>query len=189
MGCSAETVAETRRLAANLVSQYRNERLRLAIAESCTGGLLAGAITNIPGASEVLDRGFVAYSNESKQEMLHVPSALFVIHGAVSAEVAQAMAEGALNASRANCAISITGIAGPGGSLHKPEGLVFICMAHEGRAPIVRRFDYGVAGRESVRRRSVLSALEMLTLREGPPGRPGQRPSAKGHSPESMPRP
>ena len=163
MECTADPPAEALRLAAALVQDYREAGLLLATAESCTGGLLAGAITSIPGASRVLERGFVAYSNESKQELLRVSPALISGHGAVSAEVSQAMAEGALAASRADCAVAITGIAGPGGSQWKPEGLVYIAAVRKGSAPNIRAFEFGPQGRIAVRAKSVIKALKMLS--------------------------
>jgi len=103
----------------------------IATAESCTGGLIAGLLTAIAGSSDVVDRGFVTYSNAAKTEMLGVPSALITTHGAVSAPVAEAMARGALQRSAATIAIAVTGIAGPGGgSADKPVGLVWFGLAH-----------------------------------------------------------
>ncbi len=101
----------------------RTRGFRIATAESCTGGLIVAALTDIPGSSDVVDRGFVTYSNAAKTEMLGVRADLIDTHGAVSEEVARAMAEGALTQSAADIAVSVTGIAGPGGSEHKPEGL------------------------------------------------------------------
>ena len=149
-------------LAASVVATHRESGLRIVTAESCTGGLLASALTSIPGSSEVLERGYVVYSNQSKVELLHVPPDLIRKHGAVSAEVAQAMVEGALTASNAQCAISITGIAGPGSSSRKPEGLVFIGTARRGRLPGSHRFEFGPLGRSIVREESVLHALKLL---------------------------
>ena len=160
---SAEPESDTLRLSEALIAVCRRTGLRIATAESCTGGLLAAAITSIPGASEVLERGFVAYSDTSKQEQLGVPARLLAAHGAVSAEVAQAMAEGALAASRADCAVSITGIAGPGGSQWKPEGLVYIGAVRKGSTSFAQEFAFGAQGRHTVRAESVSNALQTLT--------------------------
>src|SRR5215813_13385728 len=110
-----------------LLDLCRRKRLKLAAAESCTGGLLAGLLTEIPGSSDVFERGFVTYSNQAKQEMLGVTQSLIAAHGAVSAEVARAMAQGALNHAPAHLSVAITGIAGPGGgTADKPVGLVYL---------------------------------------------------------------
>jgi nicotinamide-nucleotide amidase len=116
-------------LAGEAVAHLKAHNLKLATAESCTGGLIAALITEIPGSSVVLERGFVTYSNAAKQDMLGVSRSLLEQYGAVSREVAEAMAEGALTHSRADVAISVTGIAGPdGGSTQKPTGLVHFCL-------------------------------------------------------------
>lgn len=138
--------------------------LRLAAAESCTGGLVTGALTAVSGSSAVVERGFVTYSNEAKIELLGVPEAAIETHGAVSATVACAMAEGALARSRADIAVSITGVAGPGGgSADKPVGLVHFACARRGRPTehVERRF--GDIGRDAVRAASVIQALELAT--------------------------
>ena len=135
----------------------------IATAESCTGGLVAGALTSVPGSSAAVDRGFVTYSNAAKAEMLGVPMDLIDAHGAVSEAVARAMADGALAHSGASLAVSITGVAGPGGgSADKPVGLVHFGLAtkHGETRHVERRF--GDLGREGVRDASVLTALEML---------------------------
>ncbi len=146
-----------------LVRAYAAADLKIATAESCTGGLIAGLLTAVPGSSAVVERGFVTYSNEAKAEAIGVPMALIAEHGAVSESVARAMAEGALAASRADVAVSVTGIAGPGGgSDAKPVGLVHFGLAAKG-APtrhVERRF--GDAGRAEVRRLSVDEALALL---------------------------
>ena len=112
-------------LAETILAEARKRHLKIATAESCTGGLIAGCLTAIPGSSDVFERGFVTYSNEAKTEMLGVRSDLIAAHGAVSVDVATAMAQGALTHSHADIAISVTGIAGPGGgSPHKPVGTV-----------------------------------------------------------------
>ncbi len=138
----------------------------IATAESCTGGLVAAALTDIAGSSAVFDRGFVTYSNEAKAEMLGVPEGLIAEHGAVSAPVAAAMATGALNNSKANLAVSVTGIAGPtGGSAEKPVGLVYIAVQREGAAAHVSKClfaEEGHTGRSAIRQATVIRALEML---------------------------
>jgi nicotinamide-nucleotide amidase len=117
--------------ATSLLDACRAKGVMVATAESCTGGLIAGVLTAIAGSSDVVDRGFVTYSNAAKTEMLGVPAALITTHGAVSALVAQAMARGALQRSAATIAIAVTGIAGPGGgSAEKPVGLVWFGLAH-----------------------------------------------------------
>mgnify|MGYP001412080446 CR=1 FL=1 len=135
---------------------------RLVTVESCTGGMVAAALTDIAGSSAVFERGFVTYSNEAKAELVGVDPALIRAHGAVSAEVAKAMAEGGLRHSRAEVAVAITGVAGPGGSEHKPEGLVYFHAAMEGGAFEARRREFGPIGRAEVRRRSVEEALSMV---------------------------
>jgi nicotinamide-nucleotide amidase len=133
-----------------------------ATAESCTGGMIAAALTDPPGASHVFDRGFVTYSNAAKIELLGVEPELFDIHGAVSEAVARAMAEGALHRSAAHVAVSVTGVAGPGGTPRKPEGLVhFACASRWAETAHVRR-EFGPIGRDAVRDASVDVALGML---------------------------
>lgn len=145
-----------------LLDLCRRKRLMIATAESCTGGLVTACLTDIPGSSAVVDRGFVVYSNEAKTEMLGVPAALITQHGAVSEPVARAMAKGALIRSRAHLAVAITGIAGPGGSAVKPEGLVhFACAARRGTLTH-QRIEYGAIGRGQVRAAAVAHALAML---------------------------
>lgn len=135
----------------------------LATVESCTGGLVAAALTDIPGSSAVMERGFVTYSNAAKAELVDVPMTLIEAHGAVSAEVAEAMARGGLARSRAQIAIAVTGIAGPGGSDVKPEGLVcFHAATSQGRNE-GRVKEFGPQGRDRVRELSVIEALD-LTL-------------------------
>jgi nicotinamide-nucleotide amidase len=137
--------------------------LTLATAESCTGGLVAGALTEIAGSSTVVDRGFVTYSNEAKQQMLGVPADTIKTFGAVSRETAEAMARGALTHADVDLAVAITGIAGPGGgSKDKPVGLVqFACAARDGSLTH-KEMRYGDIGRGLVRHKSVLQALAML---------------------------
>lgn len=149
--------------AAALIAAYVGLGLKVATAESCTGGLVAALLTEIAGSSAVLDRGFVTYSNEAKQDMLDVPADLLARHGAVSAPVARAMAEGALAHSRADVAVSITGIAGPGGgSAEKPVGLVHFALAiRNGETRAVER-RFGDLGRAGVRRAALDTALGLL---------------------------
>jgi nicotinamide-nucleotide amidase len=154
-------IAEAR--ARRLLEAARARGLKLATAESCTGGLVAAAITDIPGSSDVFDRGFVTYSYPAKVAMLGVPQAMLTEHGAVSEAVARAMAEGALAGSDADVAVAITGVAGPGASEAKPEGLVWFAVATRDGARAERR-DFGALGRDRVRARSVETALELATL-------------------------
>jgi nicotinamide-nucleotide amidase len=151
--------------AACVLDACRTRGLTVATAESCTGGLVAGALTEIPGSSDVLDRGFVTYSNAAKQMMLSVPASILERHGAVSRETADAMAKGALAMSNADLAVAITGIAGPGGgSAEKPVGLVhFAAAARDGRR-VHREKRYGDVGRSAVRKEAVAEALAMLEL-------------------------
>jgi nicotinamide-nucleotide amidase len=144
-----------------VIARARAAGLRLAAAESCTGGLLTGALTEIPGASDVVDRGFVTYSNAAKREMLGVREATLASHGAVSEETAREMASGALARSDAGLAIAVTGIAGPGGSELKPEGRVCFAVATP-RGVESETVDFGAIGRGEVRARSVAYALELL---------------------------
>jgi nicotinamide-nucleotide amidase len=149
--------------AANAVlDRARAEGLRIATAESCTGGLIAANLTDIPGSSDVFERGFVTYSNDSKTELLGVPADLIDENGAVSEPVAHAMAEGALARSRADIAVAVTCIAGPGGgSAEKPVGLVFIGAAKKGDPTIVQRHVFP-GDRADIRQATVLRALELL---------------------------
>lgn len=143
--------------------------LMVATVESCTGGLIAAALTEIPGSSASVDRGFVTYSNEAKADLVGVPMALIETHGAVSPEVAEAMAGGGLKRSKADIAVAVTGVAGPGGSEFKPEGLVCFHAARRSGAEINARVEFGAIGRANVRRKTVLKALEMVI---GLTGRP-----------------
>ena len=139
------------------------KKLTLATAESCTGGLLAATISEIPGSSAVLDRGFVTYSNEAKQQMLGVTPATIDVYGAVSTECADEMAKGALAHASVDLAVSITGIAGPTGAVPgKPIGLVYFCAASRSGRVVAHDRKYGDIGRTEVRRRSVLQALALL---------------------------
>jgi nicotinamide-nucleotide amidase len=146
-----------------LLELCRRKGLTIATAESCTGGLVAAALTEIPGSSDVVERGFVTYSNEAKQAMLGVPAATLKNFGAVSRETAEAMAAGALANSPADLAVSITGIAGPGGgSAEKPVGLVHFAAASRRGRLIQRERRFGDIGRAQVRHASVVEALAML---------------------------
>jgi nicotinamide-nucleotide amidase len=146
-----------------LLELCKSKRLTLATAESCTGGLVAGALSEIPGSSAVLDRGFVTYSNEAKQQMLGVAPSTIDVHGAVSSECAEEMAKGALAHASVDLAVSITGIAGPTGAVQgKPIGLVYFCAASRSGRVIAHDRKYGDIGRANVRRESVLQALAML---------------------------
>jgi len=157
------TAAELRQSARRVLDICRARGLRVATAESCTGGLVAGALTEIAGSSDVVDRGFVTYSNAAKEAMLGVPAATLKRYGAVSRETAAAMAKGALKHSLADIAVSITGIAGPGGgSKEKPVGLVYFAAARRGGKRVVQRQLYGKIGRSRVRALSVAQALAML---------------------------
>jgi nicotinamide-nucleotide amidase len=156
---------ELREAAKRLLELCRERGLRVATAESCTGGLVAAALTEITGSSDVVDCGFVTYSNEAKQSMLDVPAAILKRHGAVSGETASAMAAGALKHSRADLAVAITGIAGPGGgSKEKPVGLVHFAAASRDGRQLSRRRLFGKIGRRRVRERSVAEALKLLEL-------------------------
>ena len=160
---------ETRSQAERVLAALRARGLRLAAAESCTGGLVAAALTAVPGSSDVVERGLVTYSNEAKTELLGVPAATIAAHGAVSEAVARAMAEGALRASRADVAVAVTGIAGPGGATPtKPVGRVHLACARREAATLHRAMDYGAIGRDAVREAAVGDALGLvLALVEG----------------------
>ncbi len=160
--------------AAALLTLCRSRGLKLATAESCTGGLVAGLLTEIPGSSAVVERGFVVYSTLAKQELLGVPEATLARWGAVSAATARAMAEGALAHSAADLAVAVTGVAGPdGGTAEKPVGLVHFASARRGGEPqgLERRF--GPLSRGAKRIAAVETALEML---EAAARQPGVRP-------------
>ena len=157
--------AALRRTATRVLHQCRAAGLTVATAESCTGGLVAAALTEIAGSSDVVDCGFVTYSNEAKQKMLGVPAATLARHGAVSAQTAAAMAKGALTNSKADLAVAITGIAGPGGgSKRKPVGLVYFAAASRDGRLVARRRLFGKIGRSRVRQKSVVQALALLEL-------------------------
>lgn len=151
--------------ASDIVHAYAQAGLTLAMAESCTGGLIAACLTEVSGSSAVVERGFVTYSNEAKMQSIGVDSSLIAQYGAVSAEVARAMALGALLHSPADVAVSVTGIAGPtGGSKEKPVGLVYLSSASRGGEPDIRRCLFEGMGRRDVRLNAVRTALEMLEL-------------------------
>jgi nicotinamide-nucleotide amidase len=146
-----------------LLASARTAGLRIATAESCTGGLIAAVLTEVPGASDVFDRGFVTYSNQAKTESLNVPSELIEHHGAVSREVAQSMAEGALALSGADISVAVSGIAGPdGGSDQKPVGLVHIAVHRKGRLTRHHECRFGEIGRTEIRMATVGEALTIL---------------------------
>ena len=152
--------------ATSLLAVLRTQKLMLATAESCTGGLIAGLFTEIAGASDVVDRGFVTYSNAAKSQLLGVPMALITSHGAVSREVAIAMAEGALGTlkhGQAGIAVSVTGVAGPGGgTASKPVGLVHLAAARTGRATRHQECRFGDIGRSAVRLATIAAALDLI---------------------------
>ena len=150
--------------AEEVLTLAKSKGIMIATAESCTGGLIAGALTEVPGSSAVFDRGFVTYSNDAKAEMLGVPMALIDEHGAVSRDVAEAMARGALDRSNASLAVSVTGVAGPGGTAAKPEGMVCFGIAtDQGTTSETQQF--GVLGRYRVRTETVQHALKLLAQR------------------------
>jgi nicotinamide-nucleotide amidase len=153
----------TLNFAKTLLEHARAQGFRIATAESCTGGLIAGALTAIPGSSDVVERGFIVYSNQAKTDLLDVPEGLIEEHGAVSEEVARAMAEGALIRSGVELAVSCTGIAGPGGGTpEKPVGLVHIAAARAGQSTLHLECRFGDIGRDNVRLRSVEEALKLV---------------------------
>ncbi len=145
-----------------LVEAARATGDMIATAESCTGGMIGAAITDVAGSSDIFDRGFVTYSNAAKTAMLGVDPHLIAAHGAVSEEVARAMAEGALDRSLASVVVSVTGIAGPGGSEHKPEGRVCFGLARSGRRTRTETVEFGARGRAKVRQATVDHALDLL---------------------------
>jgi len=153
----------TLNFAQTLLEHARAQGFRIATAESCTGGLIAGALTAVPGSSDVVERGFIVYSNQAKTDLLGVPQPLIEEHGAVSEEVSRAMAEGALTRSGVELAVSCTGVAGPGGgSADKPVGLVHIAAACSGQTTLHLECRFGDIGRDAVRLRSVEEALKLV---------------------------
>ena len=177
--------SDARALSRSLLDLCRMRKLTIATAESCTGGLVAGALTDIPGSSDVIDRGFVTYSNDAKRAMLGVKASTLATFGAVSKETATAMAVGALEKAGVDLAVAITGIAGPGGATPgKPVGLVHFAVASRDGKILHREFRFGAIGRTTVRQRSVVEALRMLMeLARGPqppvkPRRADDKPAA-----------
>ena len=158
---TTKTVAQAVDVAA-LLQSARYWGYRLATAESCTGGMISAALTAVAGSSDVFDRGFVTYSNAAKQDMLGVRPETLAAHGAVSEPVAREMAEGALAHSLAHLAVSVTGIAGPGGSEFKPEGRVCFGLARRGAATLVETVEFGALGRDGVREAAQAHALRLL---------------------------
>ena len=148
--------------AEDLLARARATGAKIVTAESCTGGMISAAITDVAGSSEIFDRGFVTYSNAAKQAMLGVSAATLAAFGAVSEAVAREMAEGALGRSDATLAVSVTGIAGPGGSEFKPEGRVCFGLALAGAPTVVETVEFGAIGRVAVRRATVAHALSLL---------------------------
>ncbi len=154
---------EIRELAKSLLETLHGKKLKLVTAESCTGGLVAAALTEIPGSSDVLERGFVTYSNAAKESDLGVPADILKRFGAVSAETARAMAEGALKASPADISVAITGIAGPdGGTPGKPVGLVHFAAARRNGKTIHKEMRFGDIGRSEVREHSMILAFGLI---------------------------
>ena len=155
--------ANIRDAAQRIIDDFTARKLTIVTAESCTGGLVGGALTEIAGSSAAVLCGFITYSNEAKHRMLGVPLETLQQFGAVSRQTALAMAQGALKNSDATVSVSITGIAGPGGgSAEKPVGLVHFAAAKRGGNEIAREMRFGDIGRSAVRERAVLVALEML---------------------------
>ena len=156
------TPGELRTRAEALLSLYRAKGAKIATAESCTGGLIVATLTEIAGSSDVVDRGFVTYSNGAKTDLIGVPEALLAAHGAVSAEVAEAMVRGALARSAADAAVAVTGIAGPGGATAtKPVGLVYLAVQRRDGKPIVERQVFA-GDRAGVRLATVARAFDLL---------------------------
>ncbi|WP_077961417.1 CinA family protein [Ensifer adhaerens] len=150
--------------AGEIIAQFTAHGLKVATAESCTGGLIAGALTEVSGSSAVVDRGFVTYSNEAKVAMLGVETTTLVAHGAVSRQTAIEMARGAVSHSAADFAVAVTGIAGPsGGSVEKPVGLVHLAAAGRNGAMLHREMRYGDIGRGKIRLATIRTALDLLT--------------------------
>ena len=148
-------------IAADILAAARAQGLMIATAESCTGGLISAALTAVPGSSDVFDRGFVTYSNAAKMQMLDIRQATLTAHGAVSEEIAAEMALGALKHSQAGLAVSVTGIAGPGGSDHKPEGRVCFGLATR-NGVATETVEFGAIGRDRVRAAATDHALALL---------------------------
>ena len=147
---------------AEILKRATQKGQTIAVAESCTGGLLAAALTDLPGSSSIFERGFVTYSNAAKVELLGVSAETLARHGAVSEPVAQEMARGALQRSNAHLAVAITGIAGPGGSDSKPEGRVCFAVATSGSIASSETKEFGAQGRDAVRTAARDYALELI---------------------------
>src|SRR3954464_4243224 len=182
-GATEMSGSDARALSRSLLDLCRSRKLTIATAESCTGGLVAGALTDIPGSSDVIDRGFVTYSNEAKRTMLGVKATTLDSFGAVSKETATAMAIGALERAGVDLAVSITGIAGPGGAAPGKAGgpVHFAGAARDGRI-LHRERRFGAIGRSTVRQRSVVEALRMLMeLARGPqaPAKPRREAASR----------
>jgi len=159
--------ADQKALAEDVLNACRDQGLKLAAAESCTGGLITGLLTAVSGSSDVVERGFVTYTNEAKHELLGVPENLFESVGAVSGEVARAMAEGALKHSSAQIAVAVTGVAGPtGGTADKPVGLVHIAVARDGAETLFEHHTFD-GDRDAVRAQTVMAALKLVCCRIG----------------------
>ncbi len=151
------------RLAEIVLADARAQKLRIATAESCTGGLIGGLLTEIPGSSDVFERGFIVYSNRAKQDMLGVSGDMIADLGAVSEAVARSMAEGAVQNSNAHMAVAVTGVAGPGGGTGlKPVGLVHVAACRENRSILHEAHRFGDIGRSEVRMKTVEVALTLL---------------------------
>ena len=151
------------RLAEMVLAQAREQKLRIATAESCTGGLIGGLLTEIAGSSDVFDRGFITYSNRAKSDMLDVPGDMIADMGAVSEAVARTMAEGAVANSNAHMAVAVTGVAGPGGGTKfKPVGLVHVAAFRENRSILHEAHRFGDIGRSEIRMKTVEAALQLL---------------------------
>lgn len=149
--------------AETILAEARQKKIRIATAESCTGGLICGLLTEIPGSSDVVDRGYVTYSNRAKEELLGVPPATLAAHGAVSPETAKAMAEGAENRANVEAAVAVTGIAGPdGGTDEKPVGLVYVAVRVAGKTT-VKECRFGIRPRAEIRLETVRTALSLLS--------------------------
>ena len=149
-------------IAADILTAARTQGIRIATAESCTGGMIAAALTNIAGSSDVFDRGFVTYSNDAKIDMLGVKQTTLDAHGAVSEQIATEMATGALTRSTATLTVATTGIAGPGGSDFKPEGRVCFGLAQHGQPTQTQTIEFGPLGRAAVRAAATEYALGLL---------------------------
>ena len=150
-------------LAELVLADARAQKLRIATAESCTGGLIGGVLTEIPGGSDVFERGFIVYSNRAKSDMLGVPGDMIADMGAVSEAVARTMAEGAVANSNAHMAVAVTGVAGPGGGTAlKPVGLVHIAACRENRSILHEAHRFGNISRSEIRMKTVEAALELL---------------------------